>query len=231
MAQYFKISVHELLGENSAELSELKTYDVLSSGVKDMVLKLMNNHDIKNAASLSKLSGIPYSVIEDIVLGKTTNPNITTLQKLSDFFNVPITQILGFEKNLVSSNPYAEKVNIPVFDVEHLHDFTPSYDNILPIKHIASFRRENTQNSFAIQITVDLLPDFSKGDILIVNSEEAPRVNDFVVAKVNHQVFLFECINIKLDQIYFKKAGNFDVKVSSKREVEFFGVVTQKVIG
>lgn len=229
LANYFNISVTELLGEEEHKLQDLKN-TVLPNKIKENILYLMHSNKIKGVTELSHLSKIPYSVIEDIMLGNTTSPQIRTLQKLSDFFSIRITQLLGLEDLSGVLTTQAEAVRIPVYDITSLKSYRSDNKSCIPINHIEAFRK-NKNNSFAIFISTDkLLPDFSKGDLLIIDTEEEPRTNDFIIAAVEKITEIFECIQIGVGFMFLKKAGSFDATKIMRENVEVIGVVIQKMV-
>jgi len=63
-------------------------------GLKDNVKKLIENSGLSIAAAAEK-SGVPQPRLNDIVLGKTKNPQLKTLKKLSVYFNVPVDELTG----------------------------------------------------------------------------------------------------------------------------------------
>lgn len=231
IANYFKISAHELIGGGETKAEEFGETP-LPGKIKETILKLMEYSDIKTPKVLSNLSGIPYSVIEDVLLDKTTVPNINTLKKFANFFNVSVTQLLGFEEYQHLAPLTTEEINIPVFSSDMIQDFShSSREKLVPINHVRSFRKNNTNNIFAFVITTDSLrPDFSRDELLFIDAKELPRMNDFILAKVDGNTNIFECINIGTDFIYLKTAGTFDAKKFNKSDVKFLGVIIQKIL-
>ena len=227
LANYFNISVNKLLGEDAECLNKLEDTTLLNN-IREQLIHLMKIHDIKTAAELNKLSNISYSVIEDILLGKTNTPHISTLEKLATFFNISVSQVLGFDSSPAILTAHDDKDKIPVFDITALHEFT--IGNAHPIKYIESFRKSSIKNAFSLLITIDdLVPDFYKGDLLIISPAEIPRPNDFIVAKINSNVWIFECITINSEFMYLKNAGKFDAKKIEIQKIKILGIIIHKI--
>lgn len=59
-----------------------------------MLAKLMAQYGISQNR-LSKMSGVPQSVIQYILTGKTKHPRIDTLQALANVFGVTVDELMA----------------------------------------------------------------------------------------------------------------------------------------
>jgi transcriptional regulator with XRE-family HTH domain len=90
IANVFNVSPSELYRD---KLFPIESNLDLPNSFKDKLYSLMMKDGIKTKKDLSKLSGVPYSVIEDIFLEKTNIPNTETLYKFANFFNISATDL------------------------------------------------------------------------------------------------------------------------------------------
>lgn len=61
-----------------------------------MLEKLMAQYGVSQNR-LSKMSGVPQSVIQYILTGKTKHPRIDTLQALANVFGVTVDELVSVE--------------------------------------------------------------------------------------------------------------------------------------
>lgn len=70
-------------------------------GTSNIALNIQRLCAEKNI-SVNKLAtetGITQSTIDSILKGKSNNPRIDTIIKISDYFNVPINELLGLDES------------------------------------------------------------------------------------------------------------------------------------
>jgi len=110
ISRYFEITVSQLIGEEKIDFKEiekrLKTDKPKQQTVSSRKEITFSTEPLKRLIvlnkttilPLSKLSGVPSSSLSDLLLGKTEDPRINTLLKLSSHFGVTVSQLIGEEK-------------------------------------------------------------------------------------------------------------------------------------
>ena len=114
IAQYFGVTVSQLIGEEKIDFKEVenwlkrrlktdKSKQQTALSRKDIVfsvtpfkklMELTNN----NPYHLSTQIKTAHSSLFDILLGKRTDPRINTLLKISSHFKITVSQLIGEEK-------------------------------------------------------------------------------------------------------------------------------------
>src|SRR5687768_7820890 len=84
------------------------------------LLKLLTFHQI-NESELAKNLKLPYNTIHRLLTGTTSDPRVSTLQQIADYFHVTLDYLLN--KN--ASEHYIEQqmnLNIPILNWDSLLD-------------------------------------------------------------------------------------------------------------
>ena len=84
--------------------------DAYSKIIVKRILSLCKTRDI-SIYQLSKMSGISYSTLDNLLNQKTGNPKIKTLHKIATAFSMTIPQLLDFEElNNYSFDDYSDEI-------------------------------------------------------------------------------------------------------------------------
>lgn len=99
--------------------------------------KLMKVKNISRY-KLSKETGIPYSTLTQIINFRTKNPQIKALEKLADYFEVPLDYLIGksarsiiedtLEEKGMALSDLAEKASVPLAFLQNLDSIVPDQE-------------------------------------------------------------------------------------------------------
>lgn len=64
--------------------------------ISDNIMALMNENKLTRY-KLSKVSGVPYTTLTQILNGRTKDPQVAALQKIADYFDIPLDYITSNE--------------------------------------------------------------------------------------------------------------------------------------
>ncbi len=150
------------------------------------LLKLLHFHQM-NESDLAKNLQVPYNTIHRLLTGATSDPRVSTLQQIADFFGVTLDYLLT--KN--SSNPLLKQPlsqSIPVLNWGALLDpnFKQHLESNPHSKRIQIAQMENIKNLkklFAIESTKSMQPRFPAGTTFIVSMVEQPIDGDLVLVR------------------------------------------------
>lgn len=174
-----------------------------------LIGKLLNNHSLnkfnkdlpnnlsllmkENSVSESELAralNLPYNTIHRLISGHTSDPRISTLKSIAEYFNVsldtllnPIALVTDTLKN--TSNPKA----IPIMSWEQVsnNEFLNLLDhqnwvNWLPIPLVSS---DNLSlNAYAIESRPSMYPRFPIGTFFVIDPECNPIDGDLILIKI-----------------------------------------------
>lgn len=135
---------------------------------------------------LARRSGIPQPMINKILNGKNTNPKISTLKPLADYFMVTLSQLLGeVELSTVSTlmpiNEYHHGIKeIPLKQWENLK----GQKNDKPETMILT-ESDVSDNGFAVKIQDNSMsPKFRLGSIIIIDPNVEAKHKDYVLVSM-----------------------------------------------
>ena len=169
---------------------------ILSSNLSD----LLKNKGI-NENDLAKKLNIPYNTIHRIITGTTSDPRLSTLKQISDYFDVTIDDLIN------------QGNHVPLSKHAHYPEFTPLISwntlNKLDFNDKVTLPEEtqwirtpaiegiNKQSQLiALESTKSMQSRFPPGTTFIINFDEKPMDGDIILVKfkLNHAVSLRELI-------------------------------------
>lgn len=145
------------------------------------LIGLMRSHHI-GESELSKKLNIPYNTIKRILTGITSDPRISTLEQLADFFGVTVDYFL-------SENPTIQhELTVPLlnWDLVTSPDFFNHLDrsewkhwiSIAPLEGI-----QDLQYVFALESTRSMHPRFPLGSTFVIHTQEPPIDGDVILIR------------------------------------------------
>lgn len=154
----------------------------LSSNLK----KLIHQYKL-TPTKLGRLTGVPQSIIHQIISEKNKNPKIETIKPLSAYFRISISQLIG-EVGLPNESPDPNTVynwrNIPIICWEDAIDWPATKQRYLKDASTGYFFANSrvSHRSYALILdnhAVELV--LPKGTILVADPDQKPKNGDFVV--------------------------------------------------
>lgn len=153
------------------------TDDILVSNLQ----QLMRDRKV-NEAELSRQTEIPQPTLHKILSGKTTDPRISTLKVLAEYFEVALDDL--YQENLGLTNKQLPKgISIPVI----------SWADCLNAKnHINTLTTNNCDKWIVIESAEHeyvyglvskpcFEPFFPRGTVLVIDPEQKPQDGDLIV--------------------------------------------------
>lgn len=159
--------------------------------------KLLESHQITEN-DLAKNLDIPYNTINRIIRGLTTDPRISTLEQIANFFGVKLDFLLQAYANDQNSN----NINIPLvnWDLVLNPDFLQELDRSqwkkwMPVAQLLD-DTISLDKIFAIESTKSMQPRFPIGTTFIIQTNESPIDGDLILVrfKIDNSVSLRELV-------------------------------------
>ncbi|WP_028389167.1 helix-turn-helix domain-containing protein [Legionella fairfieldensis] len=178
-----------------------------------------------DAAELSKSTGIALTTINGLKRG-AGNPTLSTLQTISDFFNITIGQLT---ENILSDNHGKNNlVEVPLLEIQEINDLLFNFDNV---KTKIAVEVEKSNSLFAIKLSNNsLAPFFEKGTIFIICPEFRPQDGDIVLVQFNDQLPCFRKIFIEGEAYIFSPVSEMlGSEISKSKNFIIHGVVTKAI--
>ena len=161
--------------------------NVIEESSLSYVLKeLLEKFDNLSGSELAKRTGLPTSTINRILAGTVSDPRISTLKPIANYFGLSVDQLLGYVELPVNYSIKAEKKSpslaIPNYSYKSLNN-----DLDTPNQWFTwvTEKKNPENNCFALTIdTTKYEPIFEQDTILIVEPNTLPpQHNDYVVLK------------------------------------------------
>ena len=196
LSKYFNVDINELVNDNEGE-SEDSDSESFATILKKLII-LNNNPSI---SSIAKESGVSKSIISNILNNKTTKPNVTTIKKLVNYFNIEPYQfnnqnISSIKQNSIKVAKEIALYTVPVINMINSYNYVNNGDiNIEIVKYIKVTLPITLKNSFAVQIiNNEFKPEFIPPCYLIIAKQE-PIYNGFILAKLNNTILIYKFQN------------------------------------
>ncbi|KTD48657.1 peptidase, S24 family [Legionella rubrilucens] len=158
-----------------------KTKSSQSNFLSKNLSKLLDSHQVSEY-DLAKNLNIPYNTINRIINGTTTDPRLSTLQQIADFFGVNLDFLVG-------TNEQSKNISIPLmsWDFVSKPNFTAAFDKItwekwVPIGNLL----ENIHPGdliFALESTKSMHARFPVGTLFVLQTHLLPIDGDLVLIK------------------------------------------------
>lgn len=172
-------------------------YQYLAQNLRD----IFREKDL-NANQLAQILGIPMMTIRRLLSGETTDPRISTLKILADYFGVTVDSLV--EKAGLMGVKYsrnARPIFVPKLNWEIVGKISSLNDiNLTEWKDwqavSLSGKEKVSNNAFALESRPSMYPRFPHGTIFIFDSDITPKDGDIVLIKLksNDELTLRELV-------------------------------------
>lgn len=184
---------------NAALTASLKLSEILA--------RLMADNRV-DAVILSKHTGIPPTTINRMRSQPDSNPTITTLIPIANFFSISVSQLIGTEP-LLKSNQKRIWTTIPLLKWDDIPRWlaTPSSNDQFERIYTDATA---TKRAFALHTRGDAMaPRFPEATLIIIDPELTPENRDFVIVRLQGATDpLFRQILLDGPECYLKPLNN-----------------------
>jgi len=181
---------------------------------------------------LARRTGVPQQVINRILSGENTNPKISTISPLANYFMITISELIGdIQSSEIKLNTQHQGwQEVPLIDWSKLGQFS-LHDLIAEKEHSVMLDVNSSNKVFALKMQGGSMePKFTEGTLLIFDTSIKPRNADFGLFQLSNQEVVMRQIFIKNDKIYVKclNPEYKDYKLSLLRDgFQFLGSLIQ----
>ena len=219
--------------DNSADIM------VVDNNLSKNLAVLMERNQITES-ELARALDLPYNTVKRLISGFTTDPRVSTLSLITQYFNVSLDSLLGGDEELVTfskKNNDSAPRSVPIISWEDISN--RNFLEILDLKNwecwqpIALSPTDNlSDKSYALESRPSMQSRFPIGTVFIIDPKEKPIDGDLVLIrfKNNDSVSLRDLI---IDSPHWQLLSiahntpsiNYDVK-----EHEIIGVVVLTIL-
>lgn len=192
---------------------------------------LMRNRNM-NVNQLAQELGVPMMTIRRLILGQTTDPRISTLKLIANYFNVTVDSLMEENNQTIIKN---SKKTTPQFIPIITWEIAK---NIKSIKELDLIEWKEWQpislgvedaigeNAFALESRPSMYPRFPQETIFIIDPNVNPTDGDVVLVKIkeNDEVTLRELIIDPPDWLLQPITSGSNILHYSKNDHEIIGV-------
>lgn len=146
--------------------------------------KLLELHRLSES-DLARDLRLPYNTINRIVSGITTDPRISTLEQIANYFGVSIDFLLGS----LSEREKEGESKIPVLtwesilELDFLQNFVrEKWDKWVPAAQLLG-EITDIDKVFALESTKSMYPRFPLGTLFVIKADELPMDGDLVLVR------------------------------------------------
>ena len=137
-----------------------------------------------NVTELAKNINLPQPTIQRLVTGKTTDPKLSTLTLISNYFGITIDQLLGnMPIENINTNHIYKIHTAPIVSwsmAVDIEDFFNSSE-LKNWKDWFSIDIESSQFSFGLRTKPSMEPRFINGSILTIDPQKKPVDGDLII--------------------------------------------------
>lgn len=199
-------------------------------------LKVLMEHNNVSISLLSKNTGVPVGTISRLMSEEHTNPTLSSLTPIADFFNISIGQLIGDDPLSLTDTAgfYIENRNfwtrIPVISWETIKEFLSNNDESKNFSEKTILSESDLgPKSYALIVDNSDWDYFSQGTILVIDKNAEPQNRDFIiVSKDAHKTPTLKQLLIdEADNKYLKPMNSSFKILTMDENYEILGVMKQ----
>lgn len=156
----------------------------------DNILYLLKKHHLTDN-ELAESVKLPIITIRRIISGETTDPRISTLKLIANYFSVTVDELLHSICNNQNNHPIKNKPKfLPILDwitaakISSLKEIKlSSWEKWHPITF--AYEYSLSDDAFILESTPSMYPRFSTGTLFVIEPNISPRDGDIILIKSN----------------------------------------------
>jgi SOS-response transcriptional repressor LexA len=206
----------------------------LSSRVSEVLSFLLAETQI-TPSELSRRINLPQSTVDRLVNAKTSDPRISTLEPIADYFKISVDQLMGKQPISKYINLGVEQTigkTVPIINWEDAVQYAEHIKTLTLTNWFAwiSTNSEVGESGFAVKLKgLAMSPRFLEGSILIVNPDCKPVDRDYVLVEYDNTTYFRQLIAEGHEQ--YLRALNLDYgTLRLDKPYRFLGVITESRI-
>lgn len=149
---------------------------------------LMAKHNTSEA-ELSRALNLPYNTVHRLCSGFTSDPRISTLKLIAEYFQVGLDALTG--ENTLSFNPIEDNAPRAVPILSWSDVSTPDFPNDLNLTHWENWQpvamapaEELSKRAYALESKRTMQPCFPMGTVFIIDPDTSAIDGDLVLVKI-----------------------------------------------
>lgn len=151
--------------------------------ISDVLNFLLKKTGICEAA-LAREIDLPRNTINRLTAGKTSDPRISTLQAIADYFHITVDQLSGKVPITANVQRIEGIKRLPIIALEKAAQWQQFLIDMQADNEQRCIVSDPTdcQAEFAVKVKGDAMwPQFQEGNIIVINPHKSPENRDFVL--------------------------------------------------
>lgn len=182
-----------------------------SSKITEILKQLLFAKDLR-PMDLARITGLPQPTIQRIVAGTSSNPHLSTLTPIANFFGITTDQLKGDVPlpqllTKVMTPTDASFSRVPIISWEEIYEWPENKDRLTLTQRKAIILENNLgRDAYAAEMPdSSMFPLFPKGTQLIIDPAKKPADRSFVIVKlIRQQLVVFRQLLIDASDYYLK---------------------------
>ena len=182
------------------KFNELEINSAETHVIADNLRSLLKSRKVSEN-EVAQALGVPVMTIRRLVSGETTDPRVSTLKTLANYFEVSVDDLIEGHKasagvELVGKN---KPIFVPMLDWSTAEKMQSIYDVDLSTWkewHPVSLGQKGSmsEKSFGLESRPSMSPRFQQGTFFIIDPDVAPSDGDMVLVRIkkNNEITLRE---------------------------------------
>ena len=192
---------------------------MVSMSFSEWLRKKREEKDL-SANRLAHLSGLSEKYIRLLEKGER-KPKLETIEKLAVGLGVPFEEVAT-----AAGLSVVKAKRVPVISWASAGDWEDAVEYPEDWVEVLS----SSPRLFALRVHGDSMePEFTEGDIIVVDPERIARPGDFVLARKGHNEVVFKQLKKYGDKLYLRPLNPCYPEIEMTEEHEIIGVVCQKI--
>jgi SOS-response transcriptional repressor LexA len=155
----------------------------MSEKLKTNLISLMAEVQL-SAEELSRRVGIPASTIKKIRNNNDTNPTLSTLVPIAQYFSLSLSQLIGdepFPASRIKGSYQPVQKTLGQIPLISWHDALIWPEKNIQIISTIATEHTYSSNAYALLVEEDNLENLAKGTILLIDPQLKPEHRDFII--------------------------------------------------
>lgn len=193
IARYFGLTPAELFLYPNENKHLEQAGDMHLGSMSDTLKYLLHRSGMVNSSQLNKYTGIAIQTIDRIISGETTSPSHNTLIKLCEFFDVTILQLKGMAplpKGKIFCTEKSSSRSVPLVLLDNIIEWLEEPNEALVIRYVKSEVATLSNMAYAVEYQIN----HQLSVTYIVEPHLTPEIGDTIIAQVDKQIKILECI-------------------------------------
>ena len=184
-----------------------------------------------NASQLAQALGIPMMTIRRLLSGETTDPRVSTLKLIADYFGITIDSLIEKGNLVASSFGKTRPFFIPKLSWEIVGKISSLSEINLSVwkdwQPVSLGEKDKiSASAFALESRPSMFPRFPQGTLFIFDSDATPKDGDIVLIKLkkNNELTLRELIIDPPEWQLYPVVTGSNVMLYSESEHKIIGI-------